>query len=348
MSGGAGDRSVPAALAATRRLVVVGAINVDFVVAADTLPRPGETVVGPRCERHGGGKGANAAFAAARTGALVTLVGAVGDDETGRVALGELTETGVDVQGVEVRADEPTGLALIVVDAAGENQIAVGAGANAALSPAWVHHVLAEALGDAGCLLVSTEIPNEAVRAAVDCANAAGVTCVLNPAPPIDAVIDALTSGPLLTPNATELATLAAMLDAAGLDCDQRDAPAEVSRAHPARTARAPTTGSAAEASRLAAITKAPVVVTLGGQGALLVTPGRAPQHLPARASRVLDTTGAGDTFNGVLAAAIAAGEELERSAQLAIVAASLSVGGAGARGGMPDSGELDAALAAP
>src|SRR3954449_753296 len=113
------------------RVVVVGAVNVDLVVAADRLPGPGETVVGPGVVQHGGGKGGNAAVAAGRVGAAVTLVGAVGDDDTGRGALDELRAEGVGVDGVAVLEGVATGVALIVVDAAGENQIAVGAGANA-------------------------------------------------------------------------------------------------------------------------------------------------------------------------------------------------------------------------
>ena len=128
------------------RVVVVGAVNVDFVVAAERLPGPGETVVGPRVERFGGGKGANAAVAAARAGADVTLIGAVGDDDTGRAALDELRADGVRVDGVAVLDGVPTGVALIVVDAAGENQIAVGAGANAGVERDRVRAALLDAL----------------------------------------------------------------------------------------------------------------------------------------------------------------------------------------------------------
>src|SRR5688572_23798308 len=106
-------------------VVVVGAVNVDLVVTVDRLPTPGETVIGPRVSRHGGGKGANAAVAAARAGADVRLVGAVGDDATGRGALDELHAEGVDLAAVAVLGDVPTGVALIVVDTEGENQIAV-------------------------------------------------------------------------------------------------------------------------------------------------------------------------------------------------------------------------------
>ena len=128
-------------------VLVVGSINVDLVAAVATLPRPGETVIGPAVQRHGGGKGANAAVAAARLGARVALIGAVGDDDLGAGALSELRAEDVDVQGVAVLAGAPTGAALIVVDEAGENQIAVGAGANHALEPDAITAAMARAPG---------------------------------------------------------------------------------------------------------------------------------------------------------------------------------------------------------
>jgi ribokinase len=302
-------------------VVVVGAVNVDLVVAADRLPAPGETVVGPGVVRHGGGKGANAAVAAARAGAAVTLVGAVGDDDTGRAALEELRDEGVDVDGVAVLDGVATGVALIVVDAAGENQIAVGAGANGRVDPDRVRAALADALPGAGCVLVSTEIPVEAVAAAVDAATATDVPCVLNPAPVLPGLADLLVPrpgrrGPLLTPNAGELAAL---------------------------TGAGPADERAAE---LAARTGAPVVVTLGGDGALVVGPDGELDHLPPFPATVRDTTGAGDTFNGVLAAHLAAGADLATATRAANAAAALSVAHTGARAGMPTAAAVEAALA--
>lgn len=302
------------------RVVVVGAINVDLVVAAERLPGPGETVVGPRAERFGGGKGANAAVAAARAGADVLLIGAVGDDDTGRSALDELRADGVRVDGVAVLRGEPTGVALIVVDAAGENQIAVGAGANAGVERDQVRAALVDALPDTDCVLVSTEIPLPAVVVAVETAVAVGVPCVLNPAPVLPGLAGLLVPrpglrGPLLTPNVSELAAL---------------------------TGPGPT---GVRAIGLATRTEAPVVVTLGGEGALVVEPGGAVEHLPARPTTVCDTTGAGDTFNGVLAAQLAAGATLLDAARAANVGAALSVGQVGARVGMPTAEAIKAAM---
>jgi ribokinase len=302
-------------------LVVIGAINVDLVVTADALPRAGETVVGEGPARHGGGKGANAALAAARAGASVRLVGAVGDDAMAGVGLADLREAGVNLDGIASLERTPTGMALIVVDRGGENQIAVGAGANGALSSDWVAAQTEAALtAGAACVLVSTEIPDAVVVAAVRAAAAAGVRCVLNPAPPIAAVAAVLDAAPILTPNARELELLCAMLALAATD-------------------------SATRAGALSARTGAPVVVTLGADGALLALPDGTMETVPAPAADVVDTTGAGDTFNGVLAGRLAAGDGLRDAIRIAIVAASISVTSAGARTGMPQASELEAAL---
>jgi ribokinase len=300
-------------------LAVVGAINVDLVVSSERLPRAGETVVGEGPRSFGGGKGANAAVAAARAGATVVLVGAVGDDPTGAETLDLLVADQVDVTGVARLAGAPTGVALIVVDAAGENQIAVGAGANGALDAATVRAALEPRLAELGCVLVSTEIPDEAVLAAVEAAAAVGLACVLNPAPPTAAVERSVPRGAILTPNAGELRDLLGRLGEAGGATVAEDAEA------------------------LARLSGAPVIVTRGGDGILVAGDGET-FELPAPPAEVVDTTGAGDTFNGVLAARLAAGDGLRRAAEVAVAAASISVGKQGAREGMPTAAEITAA----
>ena len=302
-------------------VVVVGAINVDLVVVAPRLPGPGQTVVGGGLQTYGGGKGANAAVAAARAGAKVRLIGAVGDDDNGAAALGELAGEGVDVTDVAVLAGESTGVALIVVDEHGENQIAVGAGANAAVTADHVRACLRTALPTTRCVLVSTEIPAAAVAAAVEMTTAAGVTCVVNPAPVLEVVADLLTLGPILTPNESELGDLAAALGGAS-----GDSPVE-------------------SALRIVERSRHPVVVTQGGDGVLVVDADLAARRLPAAPVAVKDTTGAGDTFNGVLAARLAAGDDLAAAVPIAVAAASLSVGEVGARGGMPTMAAVTAAM---
>lgn len=299
-------------------VIVVGAINVDLVVAAPRLPAPGETVVGGGLQTFGGGKGANAAVAAARAGAKVQLIGAVGDDDTGAAALAELRNEGVDVSDVAVLAGESTGVALIVVDDRGENQIAVGAGANAAITADHINRCLGASLPSAGCVLVSTEIPPVAIAAAVEAATAAGVVCVLNPAPVVGVVVELLNRGPIVTPNGSELHDLMTLLGSDG--------------------------GASAEeaALRISRVSHQPVVVTQGAEGVLLVT-GDSVVHVPAPSVKVRDTTGAGDTFNGVLAARLAAGDDLGAAVPYAVAAAALSVTEVGARGGMPTAAAIEA-----
>jgi ribokinase len=285
------------------RVLVVGSVNVDLVVTVPSLPRAGETVAGGRFARHGGGKSANQAVAAARFGADVALVAAVGDDEFGTAALDELAAEGVDVTHVARLAGVPTGVAAIVVDAGGENQVAVASGANAALDGARVTaalDTLAPAAGDV--VLVCFEVSDAVVAAALGARGGAAV--VLNPAParPLGAV-----AGALLTPNAGEAAALTGEED-------------------PARAAAV-----------LHARTGAPVLVTVGARGALLLTDGAVPPlELPARPADVVDTTGAGDALNGALAAGLARGLPVEAAAREAVAAASASTTVAGARAGMP------------
>jgi ribokinase len=287
---------------AAGNVLVVGSVNVDLVVTLERLPRPGETVTGGRFARHGGGKGANQAVAAARAGATVRFVGAVGDDDLGAEAVAELEAEGIDVAALVRVPGEATGVALIAVDAEGRNQIAVASGANARVDGALVDAALARApLGPDDVCLLGFEVPDDAVVAAARAAAAAGARVALNPAPARE-LPAALPPGVVLVPNALEAAALSG-----------EDDPGRAGRALHARTG-------------------APVLVTLGADGALLVD-GDAATALPAPAVEVVDTTGAGDVLCGVLAAGLAAGERLEDAARRAVEAASASVRSAGARG---------------
>jgi len=286
------------------RVVVVGSVNADLVVAVDALPGPGETVAGGRFARWGGGKGANQAVAAARLGASVTLVGAVGEDPFGDDALRELAAEGIDVSAV-ARVNAPTGVALIVVDASGENQIAVASGANAEVS------VPAASFGDA-IVLLGHEVPDAAIAAGAD----RGGRVILNPAPAREIDPCVLASRPILTPNASEAAQLTG----------ERD---------PEAAARA-----------LASRTHAPVLITLGADGALLLDGDI--ERIPAPRVNVVDTTGAGDTVNGALATELASGRELRDAVRFALAAAALSTTAEGARAGMPRRDEVERWLSSP
>ena len=290
-------------------VVVVGSLNADLVVSVARLPRAGETVAGGTFARHGGGKGANQAVAAARAGARVAMVGAVGADDLGDEALRDLAAEGIDVPAIARMDGVATGVAAIVVDAAGENQIAVASGANAQLGGDAVSAALARLLVTApGVVLLGHEVPEAAVVAGARAALAAGWQVVLNPAP-ARPLPDTL-AGVLLTPNADEARELA------GID--------DVEAAARALGAR--------------------LLVTLGADGALLLHEGVA-ERLPAPRVNVVDTTGAGDTVNGALAAELAAGRPLRDAARFALTAAALSTRAAGARAGMPPRDEVLAAL---
>jgi ribokinase len=284
----------------TRDVYVVGSVNLDLVVRAPTLPGPGETVTGGTFERHGGGKSANQAVAAARQGAAVRMIAAVGDDDHGEEAVAQLEAEGIDVSAVQ-RLATPTGVALIAVDAKGENQIAVASGANAELAPEAVEAALAGAPAG-GVVLLGLEVPDAAVLAGARAARAAGLEVVLNPAPARPLPDELLALSPVLTPNGPEAAALSG-----------EDDPEAAARALTARTG-------------------APVVVTVGADGALLAD-GDTLARIPAPQVEAFDTTGAGDAFNGALACALAGGAELADAVRAAVAVAAESVRTPGARG---------------
>src|SRR5215217_3820164 len=180
-----------------RDVHVVGSVNADLVVTAPALPGPGETVAGGTFERHGGGKGANQAVAAARCGARVRMVAAVGDDDLGEEAVALLEEEGIDVSAVARLPDRPTGVALIAVDEAGENQIAVAPGANGALDTGAVERALRGAR--AGVVTLCLEVPDAAGVAAARAARSAGLGLILDPAPARPLAAELLALSPLLT-----------------------------------------------------------------------------------------------------------------------------------------------------
>ncbi|MEX2546233.1 MAG: ribokinase [Chloroflexota bacterium] len=297
------------------RVLVVGSVNADLVVRVRSLPSAGETVTGGDFAQHHGGKGANQAVAAARLGAHVTFIGAVGDDEFGRAAVDDFQREGVGVSGVRA-GGAPTGVALIVVDDAGENQIAVASGANASVDAAIVEEALATGSTTVagGVYLANFEIADEAVLAGARIASEAGMKIVINPAPARELPAALLALRPILVPNEGEAQALTGEFE-------------------PINAARI-----------LAARSGAPVVVTLGPQGAVVVEEGNA-ETVPAPLVEAVDTTGAGDTFAGALAAELAAGSALIDAVRFAVRAASMSVTVPGARGGMPSRAEVEGAL---
>ena len=332
-------------------VIVCGSLNMDLVARVDHLPRPGETVVGASLQRLPGGKGLNQAVAAARMGAAVAMVGARGDDADGATLAALLASEGIDTRDLRVRdpramPDAHTGLAQVIVAADGENSIVVHGGANLTLTAEEVRAAFAvpssatsgqeasspteppqagppQAAG-VRVALAQLETPLVAVSAFFEAARDAGVRTILNPAPAIDDALPLLADADLVVLNETELAIFSAAV--------AREAGADGSR--PARPADA--------AMMLLQGRCQAVIVTLGAEGVWLVT-GEDAVHFPAPAVTVVDTTGAGDCFCGVLAAGLAQGLDLEAAIARAVAAASLSVTRSGAAPAMPRTSELGA-----
>jgi len=294
------------------RVTVLGSANMDLVATAYRLPGRGETVAGEAFRRTPGGKGANQAVAAARAGGAVRFAGAVGDDEMGGQVLAALTAAGVDTTPV-VRTSIPTGTAHITVDAAGDNTIVVVPGANGTLTALSAEHAAAIAAAD--ILLLQLELPLPLVCAAARHAASVGVPVVLTPAP-AQPLPDALFADvDLVVPNEYEATILAADPD-------------------PARAVR-----------RLAR--RCDVVMTMGAGGAVHATAGAEPVAVPAFPVTAVDTTGAGDTFVGVLAVALAAGVPVPDALRRAAAGAALSVQRPGASEAAPTAAQIDAFLSA-
>jgi ribokinase len=291
------------------QVLVVGSINVDVSLTCPRLPLAGETVLADSVHRSGGGKGANQAVGAARAGgASTTLIGAVGDDADGAAMVSALSSAGVDCAGVVRSPSLPTGLALITVDHAAENTIVVAAGANGAVQVGDDDRAAIEA---ADVVLAQLEIPQSTVVAAARWRRE-GVPLILNAAPSAPLSAELVEEIDLLVVNEHEARDLTGWED---LDA----ATAQLLEQVPA------------------------VLVTLGSRGATLTRGGRAPLFVPAPKVEAVDTVAAGDTFCGVLAAALARGEGDLAAVRLASAAASLAVQRRGAQSSVPTFDEARA-----
>ena len=296
------------------RIVVVGSVNADMVVKGRRLPAPGETVTGGSFLMAAGGKGANQAVAAARLGAQVTLVAKVGTDMLGDQAVANYRKEGIVVDHVVRDSQNATGVALILVDERGENLISVASGANHALTAEEVA-AAADCIRTADVLMLQLEIPMAAVSAAARIASEAGVPVILNPAPAAPLPDGLLARVTYLTPNESEAQHLA------GLPVEDEAS---------ARQA----------AQRLLAAGVRHVVITLGAKGALLAGPGQA-VLVPSQPVEAVDSTAAGDAFNGGLAWAIGQGLPLAEAVRQACLVGALSVTRLGAQPSLPTKEEL-------
>lgn len=297
-------------------IVVIGSINLDLIVTVERLPRPGETVPGRDFVTAPGGKGANQALAAARAGAATRMVGAVGDDAFAEEALALLKAAGVGLSSLH-RAGAATGTAHILVESSGENTIAVVPGANAEVSPV---HARQAALSSGNHVLLQLEVPIATVDAALRAARSAGAVSLLNTAPYREEAASLLGDADYVIANETEFDLYA---DALALKGDDRRARMLDFSARTGRT----------------------VIVTLGAEGVWAATPETF-VNVPTIRIDPVDTVGAGDTFCGYLATALASGHGLEQSLRQAAVAGALACLKPGAQPAIPHRAEVEAALA--
>jgi ribokinase len=301
-------------------VIVIGSINTDLVIRSACLPRPGETVIGGDFQQAHGGKGANQAVAAARAGrSKVTFIGAVGNDDFGRQSFAALRQENLDTRLVKTVDGQASGMALILVDQAGQNMISVAPGANLHLSAADVEAAPDSVFRRAKVLLASLEVSFDAVEAALRRAKEAGLTTILNPAPActMERCAHLIKLADILTPNEQEAETLS------GLSVHNSN--------------------SAIGAARwLEKAGPQAVIVTLGRQGAVAVRRSDVDLIQPIEINAV-DATAAGDAFNGALAVGLAEGKSLFQAANWASIAGGLAATKAGAQPSLPTRDEIEA-----
>jgi ribokinase len=300
-------------------ILVVGSLNMDLVVQMPAIPRPGETLLGGRFATFPGGKGANQAVAAARMGARVTMVGRVGGDAFGEQMLKIVGPEGVDTRFIGIDPQNATGVALIEVDAQGQNSIAVASGANFTLTSEDVRSAW-EQISQVDLLVMPLETPMETIEAAAQIAKERGARVILNPAPARELDQGLLKNIDVLIPNESETERLTGMKIQSEMD---------------ARNA----------GMKLLDRGVGNVVLTLGEKGALVVggTSSRPEfQLIPIFPVQVVDTTAAGDGFVGALATGLGEGLSLIEAARFASAAAAISVTRAGAQPSLPYRSEVD------
>ncbi|MET4783098.1 ribokinase [Glaciihabitans sp. UYNi722] len=292
-------------------VTIVGSANMDIVFAVDRIPRPGETLLADSAQRFPGGKGLNQAVAAARASAPTRFIGALGRDENGAALAATMDDAGIDSTLVR-RVSDPTGQAFIVVDGSGENTIIVASGANATVTD--LGEGDREALALTAVLLMQLELPLAAVRSAASVTHTAGGIVILNAAPAQPVPRELLDSLDYLVVNEHEACLVGESADL------------EVASA------------------RLASLVSR-LVVTLGSAGSVLFDDGVEVARIAAPKVTTVDTTGAGDTFCGAFAAAIAEGMDFADAARFATAAAALSVQAVGAVPSVPQRAAIDAVL---
>lgn len=295
-------------------MCVIGTMHMDFIAYVERLPRPGETVIGGGFEMQPGGKGANQAVAAARLGARSILVSRVGGDYVGQLLLDNAARNRVETAYVKVDRESHSGVALIIVDAQGENVIAVAPGVDERISPSDVEDAL-PAIRESDVVIAQLEVPVETALRAMKLAKECGKLAILNPAPAKPLPPEIYDYVDIITPNARELEAL---------------------------TGERVESLEGAERGALLLLDRGvdTVIVTFGKRGALVVGRGVS-KVVPTFEVPVVDTVGAGDAFNGALAFALAGGAGIEEAVTFANAVASLKVTRKGAQAGLPTADEV-------
>ncbi|CAM7113250.1 MULTISPECIES: ribokinase [Enterobacter] len=296
-------------------LVVLGSINADHILNLESFPTPGETVTGSQYQVAFGGKGANQAVAAGRSGANIAFIACTGDDDTGERVRKQLASDNIDIAPVSVVAGESTGVALIFVNAEGENVIGIHAGANAALTTDRVEAQRA-IIAEAEALLMQLESPVESVLAAANIAHENHTTVVLNPAPARVLSDELLALVDIITPNETEAEKLT------GIRVENDDDAAKAARALHDKGIGT-------------------VIITLGSRGVWASVNGEG-RRVPGFKVKAIDTIAAGDTFNGALVTALLEGKRMDDAIRFAHAAAAIAVTRKGAQPSVPWRKEID------
>jgi len=305
-------------MSSNSKIVVIGSSNTDMIVKSDHLPLPGETVVGGTFFTAPGGKGANQAVAAARLGGDVSFVAKVGKDQFGDAAIENYRKEGMDTQYVTRSAGSASGVALILVDGKGENSIAVASGANADLSEKDIDDA-AEQIKKASIVLMQLESPVDTVLYAAKMAAEGGATVVLNPAPAAPIPEEMYRYLYAVTPNETESEILT------GVKVEDEASALKASEVFISRGVKK-------------------VVITLGSKGAF-VNDGGNSYMVPARKVKAVDTTAAGDTYNGAMCVALAEGKTLKEALEFATKASAIAVTRMGAQPSVPTREEVDSLI---
>ncbi|MCF9035007.1 ribokinase [Acinetobacter nectaris] len=298
-----------------KKLVVLGSINADHILKLEHFPHPGQTLTGNDYQVAFGGKGANQAVAAGRSGANISFIACVGNDAIGDSVKMQLEKDNIDIHAIQSVNEQPTGVALIFVNALAENCIGICAGANASLAPSYVqqHKSL---ISEADALLLQLETPLESIIEAAKIANEANVTVILNPAPARELPEALLNLVDIITPNETETLSLTGKIVHNEKDADDA---AQILHGKGIKT----------------------VVITMGARGVWLSQNGQG-QLITGFKVQAIDTIAAGDTFNGAFITALLEGQTAQEAARFANAAAAIAVTRAGGQPSVPWRKEID------